>query len=173
MKYATIIGSRTITNNEKSLLSLIALKLSNKGYILRSGGADGSDSVVNVFYNVEIFIPWNGFNDFQHDGKRIFVLDKLPDKTLAEKKALSLHEAPDALSKAALKLHTRNIYQVIGKNGSNGIKSDFVIFCSDSDSKDLPIGGTRTAVKFAKSLNIPCYNIRNINDLASLEKILI
>ena len=58
-------------------------------------------------------------------------------------------------------MHTRNIYQVIGPLGINGVKSDIVVFCADEDRQGEPIGGTRTAVMYAKELCIPVFNIRN------------
>lgn len=73
---------------------------------------------------------------------------------------MEIHPAPQKLTQGALKLHTRNIYQVIGFRGQKGVKSDAVIFCADNDSEGLPLGGTRTAVAYARQLGIPIYNIR-------------
>lgn len=77
---------------------------------------------------------------------------------------MEIHPAPQKLTQGALKLHTRSIYQVIGFRGGNGVKSDAVIYCADdsNDLKQLPLGGTRTAVAYAKELGIPTYNIRNM-----------
>lgn len=57
MKYITIVGSRTISNEEFVLLRELATKLSYRGYTLRSGGADGADSTINHLHDVEIIIP--------------------------------------------------------------------------------------------------------------------
>jgi len=164
-KYATIIGSRHITNQEKELLEQISFNLIRKGYVLRSGGADGSDSVVNYFNNVEIIIPWDNFNNLYHDGKRIFSLKKLPDQIKAKERAMSIHPAADRLSDGAKMLHTRNIYQVIGPQGAAGIKSDIVIYCADEGDDGHPKGGTRTAVVYAKQLGILTHNIRTKGDI--------
>lgn len=169
-KYATIIGSREISKIEQKLLKEIARVLHDYGYTLRSGGADGADSIVNSFKNVEIFIPWNGFNNLYHDNKRIFQLNKLPDTELAKSKMLSLHPAPSKLSDGATLLHTRNIYQIIGVNGKDGIPSDIVFYAADQDESMNPVGGTRTAVVYAKQLNVPCVNIRFILDKTGSEK---
>lgn len=99
----------------------------------------------------------------------MFALDLLPDKNLAMKKALAIHPAAHLLTNATTKFHTRNIYQVIGPRGKNGIKSDIVVYCSDVDDKDRPVGGTRTAVMYAEELGIPTYNIRDaVSDIENL-----
>ena len=41
--YYTGVGSREISDEEYSLLSEIGKKMASLGYILRSGGAEGSD----------------------------------------------------------------------------------------------------------------------------------
>ncbi len=133
MEYITVIGSRKITPEEEMTLILFGRVFQQLGFTLRSGGAGGADNTVTHYHRVEIFIPWNGFNNLHHDGERIFSLDKLPDVPLAIKKMESIHPAADKLTQGARKLHTRNIYQVIGKNGANGQKSCLVLYCSDED----------------------------------------
>ena len=68
-KYYTGVGSRETPKDVLDLMEKIAYKLSKKGWILRSGGAEGADS---AFFQgcekysstpiAEIYIPWNGFN---------------------------------------------------------------------------------------------------------------
>jgi predicted Rossmann fold nucleotide-binding protein DprA/Smf involved in DNA uptake len=53
----TIIGSRNITTTEYNALRTIAELFHNAGWVLRSGGAHGSDSTINDFSRVEIIIP--------------------------------------------------------------------------------------------------------------------
>jgi len=161
MKYATIVGSRSISKEEFRILREIATKLCFEGYTLRSGAADGADSTINHLHQIEIILPWSGFNGFLHDGERVFALEFLPHVQLAIKKAKSIHPRPDLLKNAILKFHARNIYQVIGPKGADGVKSDIVIYCADDITFEVPKGGTRTAVMYAKELNIPVYNIRD------------
>ena len=161
MKYATVVGSRNISKEEFLLLRDIATKLCYEGYILRSGAADGADSTINHLCRTEIILPWSGFNGFLHDGKRVFALEFLPHNSLAIKKAKEIHPRPDLLNNMTLKFHARNIYQIVGPLGANGIKSDVVIYCSDDLTFEEPRGGTRTAVMYAKQLGIPVYNIRD------------
>ena len=161
MKYATIVGSRHITSQEFVTLREVATKLCYRGYILRSGAADGADSTINHLCDVEIILPWNGFNGFKHNGKRVWALEFLPSVTLAEERAKSIHPRPDLLTPTTLKFHTRNIYQIIGPNGAAGVKSDIVVYCSDEDITGEPTGGTRTAVMYARELGIETFNLRN------------
>lgn len=172
MEYITVIGSRDITPEEDVTLMFFNRAFQELGFCLRSGAADGADKTVTYFHNVEIYIPWNGFAKLYHDGQRVFSLDKLPDTIKAKQKMKKIHPAPDKLTQGAEKLHTRNIYQVIGKDGANGQKSCLVLYCANEDIvKNEPIGGTRTAVMFARELDIPTFNIRNAKDL-SFENIL-
>ena len=160
-KYITIIGSRIITDEEYYTLKNLASTLHGMGYVLRSGGADGADSTISHLLNIEVYIPWNGFNNLYHNGKTVFELSKLPNQDLAKSRIMKIHPAPQKLTQGALKLHTRNIYQVIGFRGIDGVKSEMVIYCADEGNDFLPKGGTRTAIAYAKQLNIPVYNIRN------------
>lgn len=161
-KYITIIGSRDISNTEFFILQSLASSLHGMGYTLRSGGAEGSDSSINHLTNIEIYIPWNNFNGLAHNGKTVFELSRMPDQQLAKERMFKIHPEPKKLSQGAIKLHTRNIYQVIGYGGQNGVKSDAVIYCSEQGKDGNPLGGTRTAVVYAKQLKIPVFNIRNM-----------
>jgi hypothetical protein len=165
-KYITIIGSRNITELELDVLRQLADKFHAMGYILRSGGANGSDSAINHLENVQIIIPWNGYNGFWHDGCRIFTLDKLPDQALAAEIVRKIHPNPTSLSPGAFKLHARNAYQIAGVNGLNQNElSEAVFYCADTAADGLPRGGTRTAVLLAMKNGIKTYNIRDINFL--------
>jgi len=171
MKYITIVGTRDATKEELQKLKDIAEKYHDKGYTLRSGGAEGADSVINHLENVEIIIPWNGFNGLKHDGKRVFVLDKLPNQTRAKEITIKIHPAPDRLSQGALKLHTRNIYQITGVQDVNRKElSEKVYFIADEVNGKVK-GGTRTAVMLARGLNIPTVNIRKRNEPSKRAKL--
>ena len=67
-KFYTGVGSRDIPCQIAELIVLIASKMAQKGYILRSGGADGSDSKFEEGCDLvsgpkEIYLPWKGFNN--------------------------------------------------------------------------------------------------------------
>ena len=166
MKFATIIGSRTCTNEELETLRSIAEHLHREGYTLRSGGAVGADSVINTLEHVQIIIPWEGFNGLKHDGMRVFCLRNLKDRNIALKSVQQNHPAPHRLENGALKLHMRNIYQITGPEAVNREKlSELVVFCADEDHRGNVSGGTRTAVTLARRLHIPTYNIRKYDQI--------
>ena len=165
MKYITIIGSRKITREEHITLRSLADHFHEHGFTLRSGGAYGADSSINHLSNIEIYIPWDGYNNLYHNGKTIFMLKYLPDQYLASKKVSEIHPKFEKLSRGAKLLQTRNIYQIIGYKGKEGTPSECVIYAADHDKNGEPVGGTRTAVMYARSLGIPTINIRLIDGL--------
>ena len=159
-KFLTVIGSRNITKEEEERLFKLAKLYHDRGYTLRSGGAAGADSIINQFKNVEIIIPWNGFNGLRHDGRRVFVLDQLKDNARARELVIKIHPAPKKLSEGAMKLHMRNIYQVTGVHGVHKRNlSEGVLYVAD-EHRGRVKGGTATAVHLAKKLKLKVHNIR-------------
>ena len=63
----------------------------------------------------------------------------------------------DRLSQGALKLHLRNVNQVLGADLNT--PSKFLICWAKMDKQGSPIGGTRTAWKIAEKYGIPCFNL--------------
>lgn len=165
----TIIGSRNTNQEDIKRLQLIAAVYNENGYTLRSGGAVGADSAINGFDNVQIFIPWNGYNDIYHNpslGRIVF--DRLPNSHITRRIIAQYHDNPGKLSPAAWKLHQRNVYQIFGPcdlaNDTNANLSKHVYYCAPSDSLDIPLGGTRTAILIARQLDIPTTNIYNMTE---------
>lgn len=158
--FITVIGSRNITEKEKERLYKLAKVYHDRGYTLRSGGAHGADSIVNEFQNVEIIIPWNGFNGLRHDGRRIFELSQLKDNARAKELVIKIHPAPKKLTEGAMKLHMRNIYQITGVHGVHKRNlSKGVLYVADEHNGRVK-GGTATAVHLAKKMKIKTHNIR-------------
>lgn len=170
MRYLTGVGSRDITQEEGERLKLIAYTLGRKGYLLRSGGAKGSDTCFEEVYSdkgfrKEIYLPWNGFNGL-YKGDDNFILNDYR----AEEIASGIHPYWSNLSQGAKKLHSRNTYQVLG--GGLDAPSNVLVCCSDYDKDGIVKGGTRTAWLLAKSYSIPCFNIRDGEQLELLLSIL-
>lgn len=165
-KYATIIGSRNITKTEFQTLKEIAEFLHNKDFILRSGGADGADSSIMHLKNIEVFIPWKGFNKITNG----IVLNQR-NLNIAKKAIKVIHPAYDKLSHGALKLHCRNVQQVWGEDLEDPTATSIVVFCADEDIFNNVSGGTRTAVEIARRKKIPVYNIRQNSEKSVSEMI--
>lgn len=159
-RYYTLIGSRSTPEPVLRKLRTIASILDDHGYMGRSGGADGADSALeDAAHNIEIFLPWNGFNDRYVDGVRYF----LPDPSLeaeAIRYAQAAHPKWEKCKPSHRKLHGRNPFQVLGADLQT--PSEFVIFYAQPkrDGKEGAVmGGTNTAVSVALSKGIPVYNL--------------
>ena len=156
------IGSRETPKHILAMMTSIAEALEAKGFTLRSGGADGADAAFAQGTNEkEIFIPWSNFNGVTSD----FV----GASTKATEIAKSIHPAWDKCSQGAKKLHSRNVHQVLGKDISPDTYSKFVI-CWTRDGMD--IGGTATAIKLARSVGIPVFNLAITKDFDRLNALI-
>jgi hypothetical protein len=160
MKYFTGIGSRACPIELKSIIFDLCKRLVDKGYILRSGGADGADSFFEEAYDQlkgtkEIYLPWKNFNDNKSE------LFKVSKEAL--ELASTIHPVWSYCSFGAKKLHGRNCYQVLGYDLKT--PSEFVI-CWTLDGKKA--GGTRTAIVLAEKHNIPVYNLAVLKNLDNI-----
>ena len=151
MKYYAGIGSRETPNELNEVINLIAKYMHKNGYILRSGGASGADSMfeealINITDDSEIYLPWRNFNN---NKSNFFYLSQE-----AYKIAEQYHPAWNKLSDAAKKLMARNTYQVLGYDLK--MPSELII-CWTRDGKEQ--GGTSQAMRIAKAYNIPIVNL--------------
>lgn len=185
MKFYTGIGSRNTPEDILEIMSDLAFILHKKGWTLRSGGADGADlafeegvkrSLVDIdrfpyFYDANIYIPWKNFRVVDDLWKDMYI--HVTNKDIlknAEDIASQIHPNWKACSRGAKALHTRNIFQVIG-HWYEPFPSKFVI-CWAPISGESVTGGTRTAVEFAKSLNIEVFNLAEKKSLDRVLKML-
>lgn len=151
-KYYTGIGSRKTPENILEFMSDISLFLDKKGYILRSGGADGADSAFEKnAIQKEIYLPWNGFNG-RYDN--FFEVNEECIK-MAEK----FHPYWSNLKDSVKKLHARNCFQVLGKDLNS--PSKFLICWTP---KGEEVGGTSQALRIAKHFNIKIFNLYKDTD---------
>ena len=139
---------------------LIAARLAELGYTLRSGAAEGADQAFEEGCGTsggeaEIWLPWGGFND--HTSKL------LPTKThflLAEQ----VHPNWNNLTRVPRALHARNVGQVLGANLNTPVA--FVLCwtpdgCESETTRSRDTGGTGTAITLASRRNIPVFNLAN------------
>ena len=147
------IGSRKTPSETDQEIERIVDLCSLAGYTLRSGGADGADKMFESHSEVkEIYLPWRGFNDNQSD----LWLENMDLEIVKEASEIAnrYHPSWGRLSPAAKKLMTRNVFQVLGKNLKSPV--DFIV-CWTEDGKIS--GGTGQAMRIAKSLGIPIFNL--------------
>lgn len=149
MKYYAGIGARETPPEICAKMTKIATILATKGYILRSGGADGADKafekgVMNVLKK-EIYLPKLKFNGS---------LSTLLPSPEAFDIAARFHPVWDELDESSKRFHARNAHQVLGKDLKT--PSEFVI-CWTKDGKAS--GGTGQALRMAEHYKIPIRNL--------------
>lgn len=155
-KHFTGVGSRQTPVAYKTIIQEICTLLHAGSYILRSGGADGADtffedSYKNLNGNMEIYIPWKGFNNNSSDRYNI--------TNAAIELASNIHPAWNKCSRGAKLLHARNCYQLLGYDLSTP-SSLVVCYTENGECK----GGTATVISMANKLSIPIFNLGNYNN---------
>lgn len=150
-KYYAGIGSRETPPDILKKMKTIASILEKRGWVLRSGGADGADSAfeegVKEKKNKQIFLPWPKFNGKSSRHNRTCIWGE----DIAEEFHPNWYKLRDPIKK----LMARNTYQVLGPQPGNN-PSSFVI-CWTKDGG--PSGGTGQALRIAKAGKIPIFNL--------------
>ncbi len=148
------IGSRKTPPCVLRQMETIAIVAAQAGLVLRSGGAAGADTAfeqgcVGVSGEMEIYLPWKGFNGCATTRAYIH-----PPTKRAFEIASHFHPAWDRCSRAAKLLHARNSHQVLGKDCETPSK---FVACWHQNT-----GGTMQAVRIAKSHGIHVYNLAEV-----------
>lgn len=149
MIYYAGIGSRRTPSEMEPIMKGVAELLRSKGYTLRSGGASGAD----LFFESgagnqkEIYLPWKGFNGSDSN------LYSKPTEEMMEM-AEKYHPMWKDLSDGARKMMARNCCQVLGSDLKT--PSDFIV-CWTPGGKIA--GGTGQALRMARNLKIPVFNL--------------
>lgn len=153
-KFYAGIGSREIPPGIEPMIEECCILLEKFGFILRSGGAPGADFMFEKYTKgeKEIFLPWKGFNN----NTSPLYLDSLNSNIInsATDIAINHHPAWERLSEAGKKLMTRNTFQVLGKNLNSPVK--FLVCWTKGGTIN---GGTGQAMRIAKGLKIPIFNL--------------
>lgn len=172
LKFYTGVGSRDTPNDIQVLMMRLAHKLYSKGWILRSGGAGGADKAFEMGVpmlngnSAEIYLPWDGFRGMREQQNSAYL-----STTQAELRAEAKGFLKEAIGEShfnnlkgtALKLHARNVFQVLGKDLQTPSK---LLICWTKGGKD--VGGTATAIKLARMNNIKVYNLGIAEDLEKI-----
>jgi len=161
-KYYTGVGSRNTPKEIQAWESRLATELEQRGYKVRTGGAQGSDKafewgVGNVFRK-EVYVPWEGFNGYS-EGPGVIVAPTLNNYHQAVEIAASIHPAWNRLTRGARALHIRNVYQVLGQDLNT--PSQFLLCWAEYQGKTRTAvkGGTNTAVQLARQHHVPVINL--------------
>ena len=170
MKYYAGIGSRETPIEICNMFEKIGEFLADKGYILRSGHAQGADQAFErgcdkVSGKKEIYIPWKGF---ENSNSSLYTQTQEAFE-LAEK----YHPYWSRLSQGAQKLQARNCYQVLGR----GLDLPFAIDETDAESefiicwtkKGKGAGGTGQALRIAKDNCLPIFDAGLYGDIEEVK----
>lgn len=157
----TGIGSRETPQEVLELFLKFGEDLAKLGFILRSGGANGADTYFEkgcdlVKGRKEIYLPWENFNNSKSQLYNI--------TTQALDMAKKFHPKWDSLDFNSKLLHTRNCYQVLGKNLNN--PTDFIICYTE---KGTGKGGTGQALRIANYYGINVFDAGAYHDLKTFE----
>ena len=163
IKYYTGIGSRDCPEWAWRIAYDLANQLACLGYTLRSGAAEGMDTAFekgcdSAHGNKDIYLPWREFNGHS---SQLYKLDPYAVAT-----AKRLHPKWNYLSEGARKLHTRNVYQIVGHEWTT--PSRFVICYTPWDK-----GGTLQALRLADEMGISVYNLWDYENEINIEKIIL
>ena len=159
MIYYAGIGSRETPDLILRTMTELAKRLANKGYTLRSGGAPGADAAFEqgcdeVLGSKEIYLPWK--DCFNNKSKLYWSAYEEEARVIASE----THPAWKTLGENVRKLHTRNVYQVLGEDLRT--PSDFVLCWTINGELK---GGTAQALRIAIKHRIPIYNLGSTDGL--------
>lgn len=160
------IGSRETPPEILRLMSRVAMRLADRGYVLRSGGAAGADAAFEAGsgFASEIYLPWRGFNDHESP-----LFEPTAD---AFKLAANLHPNWSRLDERSRCLMARNGHQVLGLDLRSPV--DFVVCwtpdgCETEAQRGHRTGGTGQAIALANRHDIPVFNLANPDALERIK----
>lgn len=165
LKYYAGIGSRAIPKEIETVMIYIAQELEKRKYILRSGGALGSDSAFETGVKnqnaKDIYLPSKYYNNNPSNLFDIYFKD-------AEKIASENHLYWNTMKDYTKKIMIRNVYQILGMNMCKPV--DFVICwtkdgCESHETRKEETGGTGLAISIASKMGVPVYNLKNKSSL--------
>jgi hypothetical protein len=148
MKYYTGIGSKETPDDILDLMKRLAFWLYMGGFTLRSGGARGADTA---------------FELGARRSKKIYYAND-GDCPIASRIAGQFHPKWEKLGENTKRLHTRNVFQVLGRDLC--APSEFILCwtpggATNHAERTRLDGGTGTAISVASHYGIPVHNLKN------------
>ena len=168
----TGVGSRETPPDVMVIMRALAAALARAGWKLRSGGAPGADTgfedgARDAGGAMEIYLGWKGFN-----GNTSPLFKSRPE---AAEIAQTAHPAWDRLSDAAKKLHSRNVFQVLGFGLDKPARMTLCWTpdgCESEKTRRRTTGGTATAIVLSERYKVPVFNLKNEDSRVRLNKLL-
>jgi len=150
------IGSRDTPEHVLKKMRACAKRLKELGFTLRSGGAKGADSAFEQYAGTqaEIYLPFDGFEGKRDNGYQLINSQFLPHYSKARHMASEYHPNWSACNDRARQMHTRNVMQMLGASLD---KPSLFVVCWTKDGRAS--GGSGQALRIAKALDIPVFNL--------------
>jgi len=168
LMYYSGIGSRESPETILKVMEQTGRFLAERGWVLRSGGADGADSAFErgcdaVQGKKEIYLPWKGFNK---NVSELYLKSQSlkATKDKAFEIASQFHPVWDQLNYGARCLMARNVYQVLGQDLATPVS---MVICYNLGG--FTHGGTSQALRIAKDRNIPMFRLTEKKDLDKIK----
>lgn len=155
------VGSRETPEDIGLVMCAIGRKLTDAGWVLSSGGAEGADMAFESGVRVgekgkRILLPYSGFN-----GNKSTLTNIKPEALeIAERVHPAWHNCKDDFARKA---HARNAHQVLGLSLNDPVQ---MTICWTKDgavdaASAHNAGGTRTAIVISAEHGVPVFNLRN------------
>ena len=151
------IGARDTNEPTRRWIEQAAAALARAGWTLRSGAAEGADSAWErgartAGGNVEIYLPWDGYNGRSPDGESTFAAPESEERTAF---AATHHPAWRRLAPGPRALFTRNVAELRGADNRTPLAG--LVIAATPNGK--PVGGTGHTLRMADTLGIPAINL--------------
>lgn len=169
------MGEQKIPKDYRNIVIEIAKELSDRGFIMRSGGSKGTETFFEKgtkFRNREIYLPWNGFNEKECNSIGNYLCtDKLSRDLVnqAEELIAPHHSHWDKLNGTHKRLYIKQVFQLLGRNLDS--PTNFVLYYGN-ESGGVIKNNALIGIKLAKRLMIPTFNLADRKTLMTLNNIL-
>jgi hypothetical protein len=143
IKYYAGVGSRKTPESVCNKMANIARVCESRGYVLRSGGADGADSAFE--------------SGLKRSLKEIFFAEDIPNDSPLMEITAKYHPNWNACVRRGpyvMKLMARNVLQILGKDLKSPVNA-VVCWTPNGDGS----GGTGQAIRIANAYNIPVFDL--------------
>lgn len=150
-QHYTGIGARDLPGEVAAMIGKIAAYMARRGYVLRSGGAEGSSAAFEKGCDGAggkkvVYLPWRGFNGNNSPQYSI------PERAFDIVKAFE--PAWNGLSQSAKSLKARYALTILGQDLKN---PSACVICYTQGGKQK--GGTGQALRLAQKYNVPVFDI--------------
>jgi hypothetical protein len=180
--FYTGVGSRNTPTYILWVMEQIAIKMAHLGYTLRSGGANGPDSIFergagasdkDIFYIDHLTTVRNGVGYHRKYDDTVFSKAQLLAGQFHPVWDVLRKDGSPVVSDYAKKLHGRNSFQILGCDLN--IPSLYCICwtpdgCYSHASRSVESGGTGTAISIADHYNVPVINLAIDSELINWTK---